>query len=111
MMAAPATPPEAKRKRPSLCHSCKRPVKWVLLEGKRTPLDVLEELTGNVAIEPELFPRGDGELALERARYISGVTTHYRRHIDSCPDADKWRDRWKRTAERPFSQIRGKKTR
>ncbi len=112
MMAAEATPPAAKRKRPSICHSCRRPVKWVLLDNKRTPLDVLEDLVGDVALEPELFPRGDTEgERLERARFISGVRTHYRRHIDSCPDAAKWRDRWKRTADRPYSQIRGKKTR
>lgn len=105
----PAAPPPAKKSK-SECHSCHATVVWVLLEGKRTPLDHLPDGGGNVAIEPELFPREGADHA-QRARFVSGVTTHYRRHLDSCPDAAKWRDRWKRTAERPYSKIERKKTR
>lgn len=112
MMTAPTSPAAAaKPKRPSICHSCRRSVMWVILEKKKTPLDVLEQLAGDVALEPELFARADGSSELPRARFVSGVKTHYRRHIDSCPDADKWRERWKRTAPRPYSKIDRKKTR
>lgn len=112
MMAADAyTPTGAARKRPSVCHSCKRAVVWCLLDGKLQPLDHLPPGGGDVALELELFARPDGKAELVKARKISGVTTHYRRHIESCPDAAKWRDRWKRTAERPFSKFDRKKTR
>lgn len=102
-----AEPPA--RKRPSKCHSCEAVVVWVILEGKRQPLDWLPAGGGTIALEPELFARGDGD-ELVRARFISGVTTHYRRHIDSCPDAAKWRDKWK-TRTQPFSQFKKGKVR
>lgn len=112
MMAAPtSSAPAEKRKRPSICHSCRRVVMWVILDKRRTPLDVLEDLAGDVALEPELFARPDGSSELPRALFVSGVKTHFRRHIDSCPDAAKWRERWKRTASRPYSKIDRKKTR
>lgn len=110
-MPAPAAPP-AKRKRPSLCHSCKREVVWVLLDGKRQPLDHIGAELGDVALEDELFPLSPAEGdRLQRATFVSGVRTHYRRHIESCPDAPAWRERWKKNAPRPFSTVRGKKTR
>ncbi len=105
------SPTGAAVKRPSVCHSCTAAVVWVILEGKRQPLDYVEAGGGNVALEPELFPRADGSRELVRARFVSGVTTRYRRHIDSCPDAAKWRDRWKHSAGRPYSKIDRKKTR
>lgn len=105
------TPTGAAVKRPSKCHSCQATVVWVLLDGKRQPLDYVADGGGDVALEPELFPRADGSRDLVRARYISGVTTRYRRHIESCPDAAKWRERWKRAAGRPYSKIDRKKTR
>jgi len=105
------TPTGQGKKRPSLCHSCKAVVVWCLLDGKRQCLDFLEAGGGDVALEPELFARPDGSRELVSARKISGLTTHYRRHIESCPDAAKWRDRWKGTADRPFSKFNRKKTR
>lgn len=111
MSTADTTRPE--RKRPSICHSCKATVVWVLLDGKRQPLDWLPAGGGNVALEPELpgVPRAGDQLA--RARVISGVTTHYRRHIESCPDADKWRATYKRRgiAGTSFTRFDRKKTR
>lgn len=97
------------KKKPSVCHSCKRPVLWVILERKRTPLDHVEG-GGDVAIVPELFDylEAPDDRRLPEARYISGLSTRYRRHIDNCPDAAKWRDRWKTSA---FSTFKGKKTR
>jgi len=106
---APAVP--AKRKRPSICHSCKAPVRWVLLAGKIQPIELCDAGVGDVAIELELPGFGGDGTALAHAVFVSGARTTLRRHIDSCPDADRWRERWKRTAERPFSKIERKKTR
>lgn len=108
-----AEPPAAaaRPKRPSVCHSCKATVVWVLLAGKRQPLDFLPDGGGNIAIEQELFAREPGVDNLARARVVTGVTTRYRRHIDNCPHAAAWRDRWKEAAPRPFSPIKRKKTR
>lgn len=107
---ADTTPPApAKKKRPSECHSCHEPVVWVVLDKKRVPLDFLEEGGGNIALELDLLPPVPGETHLQRAMFVSGVSTHYRRHIDSCKDAEQWRAGWKRTASAPFSRIDRKK--
>ena len=103
--STPAAPPKKKSK--SECHSCRATVVWVLLDGKLQPLDHLPNGGGDVAIETEMFPT-EGPA---RAVFASGLSTHYRRHIDSCPDAAQWRERWKKTAPRPFSKIKRKKTR
>jgi hypothetical protein len=109
MSAAAAAP--AKRKRPSICHSCQAPVIWVLLTGKIQPVETCDAGVGDVAIELELpgFAGKDGP-GLPHAVFVSGQRTNTRRHIDSCPHADKWRERWKRNAPRPFSKVERKKT-
>lgn len=106
MAAAAADKP----KRPSICHSCKAQVIWVLLERKRQPIEKCPPgVAGDVALEPE-FVGFESAGGLARAVFV-GSSTGYRRHIDSCPDAAKWRDRWKSTAERPFSRVERKKQR
>jgi hypothetical protein len=111
MAAAAAGDAAAKRKRPSVCHSCKAVVVWVILEGKRQPLDWLPAGGGDVALEPELFARDDREDGLARARIISGITTHYQRHIKSCPDAGVWREAWKKKTGGSFSKMKKGKQR
>lgn len=106
-MPAPSTPASPPKKTKSECHSCHATVAWALLEGRLQPLDHLTEATGNVAIETELIAT-EGPA---RAVLVSGVATHWRRHIDSCPHAAQWRERWKKNAPRPFSKMKGKKTR
>lgn len=120
MMAAEGyTPTGQAVKRPSICHSCKREVVWCVLERKKQPLDYLgvSSRAGDVALEPELFARPDGSHELVRATF-SGTGTSYRRHIESCPDADKWRLHWmtknknkREAAQRAHSTIERKKTR
>lgn len=98
------TPTAKGKKRPSICHTCKAAVVWALLEGKRQPLDYLPAAGGDVALEPELFPRNDGRPELVGARFV-GTSTHYRRHIESCPQAKEWREKMRR---RGIERARGK---
>lgn len=105
------TPTGKGRKRPSVCHYCQAPIVWAYLDKKRQALDYLAAGGGNVALEPEL-PGLSRPPALVDARIVSGVTTHYRRHIESCPNADEVRQRWKaRGVARSHTKFERKKSR
>lgn len=114
------TPTAKGKKRASVCHSCAAAVVWCILEGKRQPLDYLPAGGGNVALEPELFDRIAAEPGLVRARLVD-LSTHYRRHMESCPKAGDWRAEMKRRgierarrkggAGRSFTTFKDKKSR
>lgn len=83
-MSSPATP--------ATCSSCGRRIIWARdTNGKAIPLERCKPGDGTVGVQLPLLPGG-------RAVVVSlavGVRTTYRRHIDTCPAAEVWRQRWK----------------
>jgi hypothetical protein len=78
--------------RPAICSACKAKVTWATFpDGVKRPIDNCTDGEGSVALQPSL-PGIGGRI---EARIVSGVRTSYRLHLDTCPQAHVYRNRWR----------------
>ncbi len=92
--------------RPPVCHSCGAKVVWARwvggdANGKIVPI----EGEGRVSLQ---YPLIRTEGIKPRAQKVD-LPTKYRRHIETCPQADAWREKWK-TGKAPARQFPPRKT-
>lgn len=74
----------------AVCSACRAKVTWALFpDGVVRPIESCDEGAGSVALQAQLF---GGRL---EARIVSGVRTSYRLHLDTCPKAAMYRNRWR----------------
>lgn len=86
----------AKDARPPVCHSCNAVVIWARWvggdsNGKIVPIEECAEGEGRVSLQYPLI-RGEG---IKPTAQLANLPSKYRKHIDSCPQAQAWRDAWK----------------
>lgn len=84
---------------PSVCKSCKAPIRWVLMDsGKRNPLDPEPSAKGNVVLD------GESHLGETRGVVLTGDELEHARaqrqalylsHFATCPYADIHRNKEK----------------
>lgn len=76
-----------------VCRSCGRPVHWVtFVSGKRNPLDVHPDASGNVVLTGSSDPGGQVVArVLTRQEQVERQGVRYRSHFTSCPNASEHR--------------------
>jgi hypothetical protein len=93
--------------RPSVCHSCGAAVIWAKWQGgdsngKTIPIEECPEGEGRVYLQPSLIA------GINPTASASTSATRYRRHIETCPQGQAWRDAWKGSKpERQFPARKG----
>jgi hypothetical protein len=88
--------------RRAVCGRCKAPVIFARQsDGSIVVLERCREGEGNVAVQLPLLQGGRAEVVSVRA----AVRTSYRRHIDTCPAADYYRNRWKSQSSDEFARA------
>lgn len=80
--------------RRSACSACGALVTWALFPDHVVrPIEVCPDGEGTIALQPAL--PGIGAPQRIEARIVSGVRTSHRLHIDTCPRAELFRNRWR----------------
>ena len=80
--------------RRGVCSACGAKVTWALFPDRVVrPVESCPDGEGSVALQPML--PGLGTPARIEARIVSGVRTAYRLHLETCPRASVFRNRWK----------------
>ncbi len=69
------------------CRSCSRPVFWILLRGKKHPVDRLTDPKGTIALT---LHTGDDTVTAELVKAGSRPNLHLS-HFATCEHADQWR--------------------
>jgi hypothetical protein len=75
------------------CSACGARVTWALFPDRVVrPIEACADGDGTIALQPPL--PGVGALGRIEARIVSGVRSAYRLHVQSCPRAALFRNRW-----------------
>jgi hypothetical protein len=88
----------ATKKPQASCSSCGARIVWARTDnGKAIPLERCAAGSGTVAIQLPLLPGGTAIVVSLQA----STPSSYRRHIETCPAASEWRQRWRNRERKP----------